>query len=351
MIQSSGNLPPSAFGVRLWAGAQKLCAAVLGALVPRTAIAFRGPMSDDDSNLQEQQADEEASLARLQAGGIPLSAQRRLRQLHQGGGAFTSDLSVADFALCHRLGVKPLSQVMGSSIYQVGYQPTEAWGMRGAGVGVAMTELRTISQAWNESRDRAFARLREEAECVGAAAVVGVDVRSGTANWAELGGYGAVEYVVNGTAVRREGHEHGRPPVLSELSVADYAKLLDAGVEPVGMVAWTSVFFVSWAYNLLMGSLFPAAPMQNFELTDVTQCFYTAREQVMGRIGARAQALGASGIVGVRVRHTTRSQTIGGAGRERSGMVVSFSAIGTAVREDAASARKAPPMMAIEMTS
>ena len=309
-------------------------------------------MSDDGSNLQEPQGEQDASLARLQAGGIPLSAERRLRELQQGEGAFTSDLSVADFALCHRLGVKPLSQVMGSSIYQVGYQPVETWGMGGIGGGVAMTELRTISQAWNESRDRAFGRLREEAECVGAAAVVGVDVRSGTANWAEAGGYGAVEYIVNGTAVSREGHKRGRPPVLSELSVADYAKLLDAGVEPVGMVAWTSVFFVSWVYNLLMGSSFGGGAMQNFELTDVTQCFYTAREQVMGRIGSQAQALGASGIVGVRVRHTTRSQTIGGAGRERSGLVVSFSAIGTAVREDAASARKAPsPMMAIEMTS
>lgn len=312
-------------------------------------------MSDDRSNLQEQQDDDDAaSLARLEAGGIPLSAQRRLSELRQDGGAFTSDLSVADFALCHRLGVKPLSQVMGSSIYQVGYQPTEIWSMgsRVGGGGVAMTELRTISQAWNEARDRAFGRLREEAECVGAAAVVGVDVRSGTANWAETGGYGAVEYIVNGTAVRREGHRSGHPPVLTELSVADYSKLVDAGVEPVGMVAWTSVFFVSWVYNLLMGSSFGGGPMQNFELTDVTQCFYTAREQVMGRIGAQAQALGASGIVGVRVRHTTRSQTVGGGGRERSGLVVSFSAIGTAVREDRASAHRAPaPMMAIEMTS
>jgi uncharacterized protein YbjQ (UPF0145 family) len=310
-------------------------------------------MSDDDSSIQEQQADEDASLARVEAGGIPLSAQRRLSELQQRGGAFTSDLSVADFALCHRLGVKPLSQVMGSSIYQIGYQPNETWGMGGFGAGgVAMTELRTISQAWNESRDRAFGRLREEAECVGAAAVVGVDVRSGTADWAQTGGYGAVEYIVNGTAVRREGHRSGHPPVLTELSVVDYSKLLDAGVEPVGMVAWTSVFFVSWVYNLLMGSSFGGGAMQNFELTDVTQCFYTAREQVMGRIGAQAQALGASGIVGVGVRHTTRSQTIGGGGRERSGLVVSFSAIGTAVREDGASARKAPaPMMAIEMTS
>lgn len=305
-------------------------------------------MSEENFSPAAEQGDEPDASSRLQAGGIPAQATRRLRELGERG-AYTSDLSVADFALCHQLGLKPLSQVMGSSIYQVGYQPTETWGMRGA--GVAMTELRVISEAWNQSRDRAFGRLREEAECVGAAAVVGVDVRSGTADWAELGGYGAVEYIVNGTAVRREGAGHGGSPVLTELSVADYAKLLDAGVEPVGIVAWTSVFFVSWAYNLLMGSSLPGSPMQNFEMTDVTQCFYTAREQVMGRVGAQAQALGASGIVGVRVRHTTRSETIGGAGNERSGLLVSFSAIGTAVREDGASGRKAPPMMAIEMTS
>jgi uncharacterized protein YbjQ (UPF0145 family) len=302
---------------------------------------------DEDTRLQTQEAEQQTSLAQLEAGGIPLSAQRRLRELGGREGAFTSDLSVADFALCHRLGLKPLSQVMGSSVYQVGYQPIEAFGMMG---GVSMTELRTISQAWNESRDRAFRRLGEEAACVGAGAVVGVDVRSGTADWAELGGYGAVEYVVTGTAVSRSGHREGALPVLTELSVSDYAKLLDAGIEPVGMVAWTSVFFISWAYNLLMGSPLSGGAMQNFELTDATRCFYTAREQVMARIGAQAQSLRATGIVGVRVQHTTRAQTLGGAGRERSGLLVSFSAIGTAVAEHAVGRPKAP-MVAIEMTS
>ena len=49
--------------------------------------------------------------------------------------AFTSDLSINGFALCHQLGLTPLSQVMGSSIYQMGYQ--EAVVGRGGGLSVS----------------------------------------------------------------------------------------------------------------------------------------------------------------------------------------------------------------------
>jgi uncharacterized protein YbjQ (UPF0145 family) len=304
-------------------------------------------MSEEGSETQAEEHEQQASLSSLEAGGLPLSAQRRLRELQAQQGAFTSDLSVADFALCHRLGLKPLSQVMGSCIYQIGYQPPAFRGLLG---GVVLSELDTISQAWNEARDRALARLAQEATLLGAAAVVGIEVRSGTADIAEAGGYGAIDYAITGTAVWRDGHPKARPPVLSEMSVADYAKLLDAGVEPVGVVAWTSVFFVNWSYRLLSGSPLGGNVMENFELTDATQCFYEAREQVMSQIGAQARSLGAAGVVGVRMSHTVRAQTIGAGQESQRGLIASFSAIGTAVAEDGV-ARPKEPMTAIEMTS
>ena len=120
----------------------------------------------------------EQSLARIEQGGIPLSAERRLRELRRAGGAgtFTSDLSVNGFALCHQLGLKPLSQVMGSSIYQMGYQGS--WGNMGYGNAI-LIELDTLSEALNEVRGRALVRLAEEARHVGADAVVGVQTRAG----------------------------------------------------------------------------------------------------------------------------------------------------------------------------
>ncbi len=270
----------------------------------------------------------------IEAGGIPLVGLRRLSELREGAGTFTSDLSVSGFALCHRLGLKPLSQVMGSSIYQVGYQGA-TWPMMMG--GSVLSELTTLSEAWNEVRRRALNRMEIEARHVGADAVIGVQLRTAAHDWAE----GAIEYAVLGTAVRRAGAKPNEQPVMTELSVSDYAKLLNAGVEPLGIVAWTSVFFAAYAYNAMLE---PARYNRsyNYELPEFTAGVYGAREQVMARLGQQAREHGASGIVGVRISHSVRRQEVGSANRSRGGVVITFDAIGTAVREGATTSLAAP---------
>jgi uncharacterized protein YbjQ (UPF0145 family) len=289
-------------------------------------------------------------------------------------GAFTSDLSIADFALCDQLELVPLSQVMGSSIYQVGYQES-TWPMMMG--GSVLMELNTLSVAWNSVREHALGRLAQEAERVGADAVVGVDLRTGAHDFAE----GAIEYVVMGTAVRRGGagvgagakagggsagkgrhRGHGRSgqPVLTELSVADYAKLVRSGFEPLGVVAWSSVFFVAYGFNPMLergglaqgGMSLGGAYMQNFELTAFTQALYSAREQVMGNMDRQAVSLGADGVVGMRIAHTMHRQTIGGGVGmgQRDGLSVTFHAIGTAIRQTEETTIW-PPEPAVDMTS
>jgi uncharacterized protein YbjQ (UPF0145 family) len=287
------------------------------------------------------------SLRRVEAGGIPLTAERRLKELGERGGSFTSDLSVGGFALCHQLGLQPLSQVMGSSIYQMGYQGM-GYGLRGGlgfGGGIGMegsilTELSVISEAWNEARRLALNRLEQEARHVGADAVVGVQVRTGAHDWAE----GAIEYVVVGTAVRRKDAQPNAQPVMTELSVSDYANLQRAGIEPLGIVAWTSVFFVLDSQEMqMMGGLGGRVMFaQNQELRQYTEGVYSAREQVMQRLGWQAEQLGASGIVGVRIGHTMRRQSAGGASSQASGMVITFDVIGTAVRDRNETQQQAP---------
>ncbi len=323
----------------------------------RRAPRWRGCSADmteppQDSQQEREQAE---SLARIEAGHIPLSAERRLSELgRHGGGSFTSDLSVNGFALCHQLGLTPLSQVMGSSIYQMGYQ--SSWGTLGYG-GAALVELDSLSEALNEVRGRALDRLAEEARHVGADAVVGVETRAGESELAGGAGGGqlALEHMVLGTAVRR-ADSHGEQPVLTELSIADYALLLRAGIEPAGIVAWSAVFFASYAYSgLLVG---PGSGMgvgigsvQNFELREFTQAFYGAREAVMGQITRQAASLGASGVVGVRIAHTARPHTLSGGmggavggfgGREVRGLMVTFNAIGTAIHQHSHAAVQAP---------
>ena len=302
-------------------------------------------MADEPVEDPAQEREELQSLARIEAGGIPIAAERRLRELRgtrgEDGGrgvSFTSDLSVSGFALCHQLGLTPLSQVMGSSIYQMGYQ--SAWGqMQGGYGGGAMIELDTLSQALNEVRERALHRLAEEAHQIGADAVVGVETRAGESELGAGGGQLALEHMVLGTAVRRKD-ARSEQPVMTELSVADYALLLRAGIEPAGIVAWSSVFFSSYAYRGMLGAG-PGAmgSMQPYELSEFTQALYNARERTMGQINRQAAALGASGVVGVRIGHTIRPHTLssgmgGGFGAsELRGMMVTFNAVGTAIRQ------------------
>ncbi len=324
-------------------------------------------------------AEQQESLQRIERGGITVAAERRLSELREKGGLFTSDLSVKGWALAHQLGLRPLSQVMGSSIYQMGYQ--SSWGQLEGGydpTGANMFELNTLSQALNEVRTRALGRLAEEAVHVGADAVVEVNTRAGESSL-ETGSV-SLEHTVFGTAVRREaepsgadtrkgaGGQHGSGqhgggrhgggrPVLTELSVADFSKLVRGGFEPLGIVAWSSVFFASYAYGPGMigggmvsaGSMTSVGATQNFELRAFTQAFYNARESVMAELNAQASAIGASGIVGVRISHRAVRHEIQGMSGKLGGLMVTFNAIGTAIRQTE-EATLHPPETMIDLT-
>jgi uncharacterized protein YbjQ (UPF0145 family) len=304
---------------------------------------------------EAQEQEQAESLARIEAGGIPLSAERRLRELSgaqrkdgEGSrvGSFTSDLSINGWALCHQLGLTPLSQVMGSSIYQMGYQ--SSWG---AGYGATILfELDSLSQALNEVRGRALVRLGEEARLLGADAVVGVETRAGESELGSGAGAGqlALEHMVVGTAVRRVGAKT-QHPVLTELSVAEYAMLLQGGFEPLGIVAWSAVFFTSYVFGMvggggMLGGGSLTMGTQNYELREFTQAVYSAREAVMQQITSQAAALGAAGVVGVKVDHTVRPHTLGGSVgmREVRGLMVTFTAVGTAIQQHGKSTVTAP---------
>jgi uncharacterized protein YbjQ (UPF0145 family) len=279
--------------------------------------------------MPEESNEQQQSLARIEQGGIPLSAVRRLTELREDGRAFTSELSVGGFALCEQLGLRVLSQVMGSSVYQMGYQ--SSWGPMELGAP-GLVELDTLSEALNEVRGRALSRMAQEARHVGADVVIGVHTR---ATETEESGSLVLEHLAVGTAVRGSGDREGKP-VLTELSVADYAKLRTAGFEPLGIVAWSAVFFASYAFAGMLGvqgaGMLGAA--QNYELREFTQAVYGARETVMQRITEQAGSLGAAGVVGVRIAHTVQGRSLGGvAGRQAGGVMVTFEAVGTAIHE------------------
>ena len=289
----------------------------------------RRPPVDPAVQAREAQRDVE-SLERLQQGHIPLAAAERLQALARpdgAPGAFASDLSVAEFALLHSLGITPLTMVMGSSIYQVGWQATYY---------NSPTEIATLSSAYNESRRLALSRLLEETTLAGADAVVGVRIEQGSHDWAA----GSVEFIAIGTAVRLpEALRHPNGPILTDLEGQEFWRLCANGLRPIGIAAHTSVHYVpaTWQTASAMGGggIFGGgASWYNQELVDFTRGVYDAREKAMRYVTSDAQALGADGIIGVRVAEHTSTRRVNRGGIECEDLIVTFHVIGTAIRED-----------------
>jgi uncharacterized protein YbjQ (UPF0145 family) len=205
------------------------------------------------------------------------------------GGVFTSDLSVSEYALLGEAGFETLGFVVGSSIYHVGLQ-VGRWSQN--------MELQVLSQAMYNARELAMARMRAEADHLGADGIVGVQLRMQMYAW----GQEVLEFVATGTAVKAlAGTGAHRAPdgraFTSDLSAQDFFRLLAAGAVPVAFVLGTCVYHI--AHQSLMQTLRQAG--MNQEMVLFTQGVYEARELALSRMQAEAGAASASGIVGVNI--------------------------------------------------
>jgi uncharacterized protein YbjQ (UPF0145 family) len=314
--------------------------------------------SEEQKQADEQAAQERAktaehaaerdarSLALIEGGHIPLVATERLRRFAGADGqpdaatVFSSDLQVSEWSALARLDVRPITQVMGSSIYHVGWQPTYY---------NVPTEVSVLSDAYNECRRLALGRLLEEAATCGADAVVGLRIDQGAHDWAP----GSVEFIALGTAVRLP--EAMRDPhgttVLSDLSGQEFVQLCQAGVRPVGIAAHTSVHYVPASGQTQMAQSGWGSSWANQELVDFSQGVYEAREKAMGEVTAQVRGLGGDGIIGVELREQSRTYEVRRAMYESKDLQVTFHAMGTVVREDPTLASDAPQAAPLKVLS
>lgn len=240
--------------------------------------------------------------------GTPEHGRERLAQ--NRAGLFTSDLSVNEFVLVEQAGFEPVGLVVGSSIYHIGFQQSK-W--------KESCEMEVLSQAMYHARDLAMTRMEHEADLLGADGVVGVRLEIGRYEWGE----NMAEFIAVGTAIRhKQGAMHRAPdgkPFTSDLSGQDFWTLLHSGHRPTGLVMGSCVYHVG--RRGLMQSIGQLG--KNVELENYTQALYDARELAMERMQAEAQALGARGIVGVRLSQHNHGW---------ESHVIEFFAIGTAVQ-------------------
>ncbi|HTA88071.1 MAG TPA: heavy metal-binding domain-containing protein [Polyangiaceae bacterium] len=108
-------------------------------------------------------------------------------------------------------------------------------------------------------------------------------------------------------------------PFTSDLTIDELLLLEDVGFEPLELVLGASYFHIGY----------PSAPYsQNQELVEMSQVMLLARQTAMAEIQNQAHALGADGVVGMRIEI------------EREGHHAEFSAMGTAVRRRAGDGAK-----------
>lgn len=183
------------------------------------------------------------SARRLESGSLPVVADDRLAQLRRTG-AFTSQLATSEFASLRAVGFDPVGQVMGTSVYRLGYIPyscSYGFGLGGGGRSGyragSTTSIRSYVQALHRARGLALGRLVDECRALGGDGVVGV-----TAVRLPFPGVSRTfEFAVTGTAVRARGRLRPLRPFTSDLSGQDVASLLRAGYVPTTLAYGISV--------------------------------------------------------------------------------------------------------------
>lgn len=282
-------------------------------------------------------------LERIRGGGIPLGAEQRLKRVAAASSPFfSSDLSANEYAVAQASGLTPIAQIMGSSVVQHGWR-NYGWSSYGGG----MREMPSFAAPWNLSRQRAFDRLRQEAEFAGADAVIGIEMSAK----GFLGDPGNAEYVVFGTAVRETtlAPRAGHGPRMCALSGQDVDKLRRIGAETLEVIGHTSVVCVALSpyANQMMGSWWG-----NQEMVEVTQGVYAARQLAMDEVRRQASEAGANEMVISTLSHNVDHHEYEGGGFRRHFFIVSMHVLGTAIALGAHEPHPAPlgvPVMSINL--
>lgn len=294
---------------------------------------------NDFTSPEQQQAFQEASQEAIRRGGLPLNAVARLTEQEKRIGTpeefFTSDLSVNELALTRECGFEPLGQVMGSCVYNVGWQflPSGSW-------VYSSQEFAILTQAHYDARYRAFDRLKQEAKLLKADGVVGVRfLRQGEDLWSTS----MLEYIAIGTAVRRTDAPPAQAePFVSNLNGQDHWKIRQEGYKPVGFVFGNCTWcqYPDWRSRNAMFS------WSNAEMTSLTQGVYTARELAVSRMEAEARAVHAQGIVGVTVETKVDEYEDS---NHNVWFIMTFNAFGTAIAGDTYHSEVKSPRLTVNL--
>ncbi|MBI1831983.1 MAG: heavy metal-binding domain-containing protein [Planctomycetes bacterium] len=203
------------------------------------------------------------------------------------GDFFTSACSGQDLYCQMDAGYDPRHFVMGNVAYALGISR----GFFGWLTGVAGGEVKQYSDMYNHTRHLALIRLEKEAKDRGANAVV--DIHTHILPF----GAGATEMLMVGTASHHPAFGKPERPVTSELTGEELWNLARLGYAPLRLLLGVSVYSLG-----LAGGIFAwFQGLGRGELDSVTQLIYEARTNCLEHIIGEAKAIGADGVIGIKV--------------------------------------------------
>jgi uncharacterized protein YbjQ (UPF0145 family) len=283
--------------------------------------------------LPDRPVDEGQSLQSLAQGGLPLRAQRRIYETSAPGArsVFTSTLTPSESVVAKLTGLEPVSQVMGSSVYHVGFK-----GYANASSTSGGGELTALTTAYEHARSRALSRMQQEAAMLRAHAVIDVRFLSRGYDWADE----LIEFNAIGTAVRIQGAPPVQQPALTLLKADELWKLHRAGYWPVAIAMGNCFWYAPHADCFGEGSYYSS------ELPAHTQASSSARDLAVERFRRFARHFEADGVVGVRVERDGRDVEWEVNDTEHTSFSLDLVVMGTAVvRRSDVTAPPRPPLV------
>ena len=161
--------------------------------------------SDGQRSLERQAVWEQA----LAQNRLPGFVAERLRGAASGKMPWMATMTPAELLVSRSHGIRPVATVTGTCALHYGFSWT-----------------RGHAEGWRT----AATRLAEEALLCGANAVI--DVKMRTTN---IGPGDNMDYTLVGTAVKVDGLPPSTDPVIATVSALEFARLLEAGIVPVGL--------------------------------------------------------------------------------------------------------------------
>lgn len=292
---------------------------------------FFGKESEEDKAKRERQ---EAAVQALERGELPPVARRRIEERNNlSKSFFTSDLTCREYMLCRESGIEPISQVMGSSFFKIGYRGYYNGRWNGTG------ELSNLSHAQSQARRLAISRMEQEAKLLNADGIVGVRLEKRGYDWVS----GVVEFTAFGTAIRIPQWKHKGELFSSDLNGQEFWQLYKSGYRPVSLVFGNCSYYIYTDYSTrAQMTSWWGGSTPNQEIDKYTQCFYKARHIAMRRFEDELQSVGAEGGVGVNFSFDMEDLEYEVNDTVYHDVLLNFTAIGTAIVEQREKTSQAP---------